>query len=270
MSEGFAMRQAGGLCLVEPVRICATGLVRAGFTTRAGGVSPAPRDSLDLGLRADADAALAAENFGRLYAAADLCGTPAILSQVHGDVLVEVDANTPPPGIRIRRETEADGMIVRASGRVLITHHADCVPVFLLAEDIRAAALVHSGWRGTAARIAYKAARRLADMGADPERMLAAVGPCICSKCFETDGDVPEAMLAALGEDARPHMYRRGDKWHVDLPALCTLMLTQAGLSAQNVAGTQLCTCCRDDLFFSHRRMGARRGTMAAYLELID
>ena len=122
--EGFVLKSVSGVSWLVPETMVRTGLVRAGFTTRLGGVSPAPRDSLDLGLRRGDDITLARENFHGLTAAAEISGELAILSQVHSGRVVSVTAEFPPGGISLSRPVEADGMIADAPGRVLMTHHA--------------------------------------------------------------------------------------------------------------------------------------------------
>ena len=269
MNEGFVKRELAGVCWFEPAAILAAGGVRAGFSSRLGGVSKENRASLDLGLRRNDDIDTARENFRRLFDAAEIAGKPAVLSQVHSDRSVYVTEQMPPRGLYLARETEADAMICDRPGTVLVTHHADCTPVFLYDPKARVIALVHAGWRGASACIAGKCAERMIrDHGCDPDRMLAAVGPCICGKCFETDADVPDAFLASMGKHADPFIRRTGEKWHVDLAGLSCAQLIMQGIPPEHIARTELCTCCRADLFYSHRRMGPDRGTMAAFIEL--
>ncbi|MBQ3095409.1 MAG: peptidoglycan editing factor PgeF [Clostridia bacterium] len=270
MTEGFIKREQAGVCWLEPAAILAAGGVRGGFSTRLGGVSKANRASLDLGLRRNDDVDTARENFRRLFGAAGIKGKPAVLSQVHSDRSVFVTEESPARGLSLMREMEADAMICDRPGTVLITHHADCAPVFLYDPEARVIALVHAGWRGAAVCIAAKCAERMiCDYGCHQERMLAAIGPCICGKCFETDGDVPDAFRASMGETADPFIRRMGEKWHVDIAGLSAVQLMMRGILPGHIARTELCTCCREDLFYSHRRMGADRGTMAAFFELI-
>ena len=133
----------------------------------------------------------------------------------------------------------------------------------------RAAGAVHAGWRGCAAGILEKAAEAMARAyGTRPEKLLAAVGPCIGPCCFETDGDVPEAMRAALGREAEPYLSRRGAKWHVDLAGLNRQWLLRAGLLPEHIDLCGLCTACRRDLFWSHRKLGEARGAQAALIAL--
>ena len=86
---------------------------------------------------------------------------------------------------------------------------------------------------------------------------------------FETDGDVPEAMRAsALGPEAGPYLERRGPKYHVDLAGLNRQWLLRAGVAPDRIDDCGLCTACRPDLYWSHRKMGLRRGEQAALIAL--
>ena len=123
---------------------------------------------------------------------------------------------------------------------------------------------------GCAAGIVEKTVREMVRLlGARPERILAALGPCIGKCCFETDSDVPEAMrTSALGAEAEPYLERRGEKWHVDLAGLNRQWLLRAGVAPDHIDVCGLCTACRPDLFWSHRKMGEARGVQAAVISL--
>ena len=128
---------------------------------------------------------------------------------------------------------------------------------------------IHAGWRGCAAGIVEKAVQAMAsEYGARPENILAAVGPCIGQCCFETDADVPEAMLAALGNDAESCLTRRGAKYHVDLEGLNRQWLLRSGVLPSHIDAAGICTACHTDLFWSYRKMGDARGAQAAIIAL--
>ena len=144
---------------------------------------------------------------------------------------------------------------------------ADC-GVILLHDPVRGAVgAVHAGWRGCAGGILARAVREMADrFGSRPGDLLAAIGPCIGPCCFETDGDVPSAMKTALGGDAEPYLSWQAPKWHVDLAGLNRQWLLRAGVPAEHIDVCGLCTACRPDLFWSHRKMGEARGVQAALI----
>jgi copper oxidase (laccase) domain-containing protein len=104
------------------------------------------------------------------------------------------------------------------------------------------------------------------DFGTDPADVEAAIGPCIGPCCFETDAEVPRAILAALGPEAEPLIRREGEKFFPDLKALNALWLGRMGVRRIDVSRD--CTRCRPDRFWSHRLTGTARGSMAAVILL--
>lgn len=244
------------------------GGIRHGFSTRLGGVSPAPWDSLNLrpGM-GDGQAALR-ENYRRFCACAGVDMNRLVLSkQVHETTVRLCTAADAGKGLDRERDYTADGLITGEKGLPLVVFSADCGVILLHDPVTGAVGGVHAGWRGCAGGILEKAVQSLRQsLGARPENLLAAVGPCIGQCCFETDGDVPEAMRAALGAEAEPFLERRGPKYHVDLAGLNRLWLLRAGLLPEHIDVSGLCTACRPDLFWSHRKMGEARGVHAAVI----
>ena len=112
----------------------------------------------------------------------------------------------------------------------------------------------------------YRKSRQEA-FGTEPGDLLTATGPSIGACCFETDDDVPDAMRRALGAAAEPYMVRRGEKWHIDLKGINALWLRQAGV--QHIDVCPDCTGCHPERWWSHRKMGDRRGAQAALIALI-
>lgn len=246
-----------------------------GFSTRRGGVSPAPWDTLDLGASRGDDPANVAENFRRFCAAV---GTdPAALvknQQVHGVRIRPVgrgDVMVSPgdPGV-----AEADGLVTDEPGTCLTIFSGDCIPVLLYDPVRRCAAAVHAGWRGTAAGAALQAVRAMEEgYGCRPGDVLAAIGPGIGPCCFETHDDVPDGLRAGLGEDAEPFIRPipgRPGKSSVDLKGANARWLVRAGLSPDKIALCPACTACDRGDFWSHRVQGDRRGSMAAVIQLLE
>ncbi len=238
-----------------------------GFSTRVGGVSPPPWDSLNLGASCGDQPERVAENFRRFCGAVGTDADALVKNhQVHGDLVRPVTRADVLPSPGAPGTVEADGLITRTPGLCLTVFSADCIPVLLCDPRKKVAAAVHAGWRGCAAGIVEKTVREMVRLlGARPERILAAVGPCIGKCCFETDGDVPEAMRAsALGPEAEPYITRRGPKWHVDLKGVNARWLEKAGVRQIDVSPD--CTACHPELYWSHRRMGQARGAQIAMI----
>ena len=228
----------------------------AAFTTRLGGVSEPPFDSLNLGILTDDDQAAVRENRRRLAAALGIDpGQVPIGLQVHGAEIIRHQRPQSPspfatPGSPL---PEADGHVITAPGLTPLVFVADCLPIALLGP--RGLALLHCGWRPLAAGIVAKGAVMV---GATE----AAIGPGIGRCCYEV-GDEVLAAFEELGEGV-------ADGRRLDLAEVARRLLAAAGVEKVESAG--LCTSCESELFFSHRRDGGRTGRQAglAWLNPIE
>lgn len=257
----WTMMDAGALQYLSAQNIDAP----HGFTTRLGGVSPKPYDSLNLSMHRGDTEENVAENFRRLAENVGFDLQNLVLShQTHSDMIRAVTAEDA-QGLDHHNYPECDGLITNTPGVALWVFTADCTPILLHDPVTGAVGAVHAGWRGTAARIAKKAVQAMTrEFDCKPENIRAAIGPNIGPCCFQTDGDVPQAMLEAVGERAESHIRSQDGKYYVNLKAINRLILQDAGV--QNIAISQACTMCRPDLFWSHRRTGKERGSQGAVI----
>lgn len=241
------------------------------FSTRQGGVSTSPWDTLNLGLDLGDDPAAVQENHRRFFQAAGADVSRAVLSkQVHETTVRLCTSADAGKGLFLDRDYTADALITNEPDLPLTVFSADCSVILLHDPVHKAIGAVHAGWRGCAAGILEKTVRSMAEwFGSRPEDLLAAIGPCIGQCCFETDHDVADAMIAALGEEAAaPYLERRGVKWQVDLAGLNRRWLLRAGLSPEQIDVCGLCTACHPEWFWSHRKMGSARGLQVAMISL--
>jgi len=234
------------------------------FSTRRGGVSPAPFDSLNLGIARDASLKDSPANIEANYqrlAGAIGCGEHrrAWVSQVHGREIFEIRA-----GDGFESGPCADGMITDDPGRILSIKYADCVPILLASGDGRVVAAVHAGWRGLVAGILMEAVRRLAVVsGGGASEFVAAVGPCISKEKFEVGPEVLTAFARIFDAGATTEHTAKG---YVDLQKATVHQLLGEGLQADRIDTTDLCTYQNSEHFYSHRRDGAATGRMAALI----
>ena len=237
-----------------------------GFTTRLGGVSQGYLSSLNLGMHRGDSPENVAENYRRLAAAIGFSPEKLVLAnQTHSDVVRVVTEDDCLGSLSHRDYPECDGLVTNTSGIALMVFSADCTPILLHDPVTGAVGAVHAGWRGTASGIVKKAvAAMVSAFGCKPENISAAIGPNIGMCCFETDADVPEAMVSALGEDAKPFMIARGSKFHVDLKQMNALWLRRSGVT--NIEISTHCTACNPDLFWSHRVTKGERGSQGAVI----
>lgn len=232
--------------------------VGALMTTRAGGVSAPPFDSLNLGERVGDDPAAVAANRARFAAA--IGGVPVWLQQVHGTRVVRVTSAEARAGVPI----EADASVTTERGVACVVQVADCMPVLLAAPGGRAVAAAHAGWRGLAGGVVEAALASLCEQGGcAPAEVVVWLGPCIGPRAFEVGADV----LEAFGPGAAPrfvpgHPGPDGrSRWRADLPGLARDRLAAAGV--RQVSGGTWCTVEDSARFFSFRRDG-RTGRLAA------
>jgi purine-nucleoside/S-methyl-5'-thioadenosine phosphorylase / adenosine deaminase len=233
---------------------------RAVFTTRCGGVSSGPFESLNLGLRTDDERANVIANRERVAA---LVGIPrerfAQGRQVH-ETTVRRWKEPPDPTVE---PAPADGQATSAPGVAAVVLVADCLPIALATPD--AVAMLHGGWRGLAAGIVGEGVRALRELGGDAP-VAAAIGPGAGPCCYEV-GEEVHAAFADHGAGMRtgaspPRRIRAAPPRALDLKLIARRELERAGV--EEVHDTGICTMCADPgLFFSHRRDGGVTGRQA-------
>lgn len=233
--------------------------VRALMTTRVGGVSVAPYDSLNPASHVGDDPAAVAGN--RALLRRHLPAEPLWLNQVHGDRVAEVGVDA--------EGGEADASLARAPGRVCAVMTADCLPVLFCDRAGSVVAAAHAGWRGLVGGVLE---RTVEAMAVPPGEILAWLGAAIGPERFEVGEEVRAAFVAddPLAAIAfRPALPGTLDeapkKWLADIYTLARLRLARVGVTA--VYGGGLCTVSDPARFFSYRRDG-RTGRMASLVWL--
>lgn len=247
--------------------------VRHGFSTRLGGVSEGIFASMNLSFGREDDEAAVRENFRRICAAMGVQPENVVISaQTHTVNVYNVTAADRGRGITgPKGYTDVDGMITDEPDVVLCTQYADCVPLFFVDPRRRVVATSHAGWRGTAGGMAQVTVERMvSDYGCCREDILAGIGPSIGHCCFEVDTPVYEAFTKVPVFDDGCFTAHAGDKFHIDLWEVNRRFLLAAGVKAENITVTDLCTRCHPDTLWSHRATGGRRGSAAAFIALTE
>ena len=196
--------------------------LRAVQTTRGGGVSQGPWDSLNLALHTGDAPETVQENRERLARALGLARIPTWPRQVHGAVVVEARSTID--------AVEADAVVGRGPGEVCSVQTADCLPVLFCSHDGVVVAAAHAGWRGLAAGVLEATLRTMAR---PPTEVMAWLGPAIGPAAFRVGA---------------------GDRWFADIYRLARLRLERAGVA--DIHGGGRCTFHESDRFFSYRRDG--------------
>lgn len=227
--------------------------VRACSTTRFGGVSAAPWDSLNLGTHVGDAEAQVIQNRQRLVDQLALTSMPQWLDQIHGQDVVRLPTTDSLP--------RADAAITRESGVVCAVMTADCLPVLFCSKDGSEIAAAHAGWRGLCNGVLEQT---LSQFHCAPGEVLAWLGPAIGPQAFEVGPEVRSAFMAhnvEADEAFRP----AGNKYFADIGLLARQRLQAAGV--HSISGSSHCTFHESDDFFSFRRDGIT-GRMATLIWL--
>ena len=173
-------------------------------------------------------------------------GNLATLKQIHSTACVAAEGRCGVLG-------QGDALIENASGAVVAVRTADCIPILLVDERLRAVAAVHAGWRGTVAGIAARAVESMrARFGTSPGDLHAAIGPGIGACCYEVGPEV----AAQFGGQGRAH---------IDLAGENRRRLEEAGVTRGRIYASNLCTRCLAEDFHSFRRDGEAAGRQYSF-----
>ena len=249
-----------------------TGIVEHCFTTRIGGVSKGIYESLNLSFtRGDEDAAVR-ENFRRLAGAMKTDVSKFVFTdQTHTTNVRRVTAEDAGKGIVKERDyTDIDGLITNEPGLVLSTFYADCVPLYFVDPVHRAIGMSHSGWKGTVGKMGAATITAMKrEFGTETKDLVCAIGPSICQDCYEVSEDVADAFKEAFpGHADEILLDKKNGKYQLDLWRANEIVLTEAGVLKEKIAVTNICTCCKPDLLFSHRASHGKRGNLGAFIYL--
>ncbi len=241
------------------------------ITTRAGGISPAPFDSLNLGLNTEDTPENILRNH-QMVSGALAFNLQSLVStkQVHGSRCLNVTGSPSPadPGSVTYTHEGYDALITDRPGIVLTIRVADCVPILLYDPEAKVVAVVHAGWKGTLVGIAGIAVGQMCRaFGAQEARIRAGIGPSIGPCCFEVGSEVAELFHQAFTGSTN-YMTRRAGSTYLDLKQANHAQLVGSGLVPQHIETGDFCTACRSDVFFSHRREQGKTGRFALFAGL--
>lgn len=269
---GFTLQQRETGLWVGAFSLFPKEMVAHGISTRFGGVSEAPFDSLNLALHVGDVPAAVVENRRRFcrglgLLAEHLCAA----EQVHGVRIVRVTGKDAGRGWCDYGDAvpKADALMTDVPGVPMLLCYADCTPVLILDPVRHAAAAVHAGWRGTVQGIAAKTVQAMHEaFGTEPRDCLAAIGPAIGGECYEVGQEIAEQFQQAYSVDAAQFLHDRKGRVYLDLEKANRLQLEEAGLSRNHIDMANACTVCNSPLFFSYRADKGHTGRIGAVIAL--
>ncbi|WP_024554301.1 purine nucleoside phosphorylase YfiH [Franconibacter helveticus 513] len=229
--------------------------VAACSSTRVGGVSVAPWNSLNLGAHCGDDLAHVEENRNRVYAAANFPSKPVWLEQVHGKTVLKLTGEP-------YASKRADASYSNTASAVCAVMTADCLPVLFCNKSGTEVAAAHAGWRGLCEGVLEETVACFQD---EPQNIMAWLGPAIGPQAFEVGPEVREAFME---KDAQAESAFRpvAGKYMADIYQLARQRLANVGV--QHVYGGDRCTFTEEHDFFSYRR-DRTTGRMASFIWLI-
>lgn len=260
------------------------------FTTRVGGVSVGDCSTLNFSFTRGDNPESVLENYRRVgvYFGEECSGfvTTDQTHTVNIRVVTKADAGK---GITVPRDySDIDGLITKEKGLILSCFTADCVPLYFVDTVKQVIGVAHSGWRGTVAGMGECMVKHMQkEFGCEPGDIVAAIGPSICQGCYEISEEVAERFREGFWaenyvQEFCEEAYKAGlhptgillakgraeGKYQLDLWLANYVVLRRAGILAENIDMTDICTNCNPAYLFSHRATGGKRGNLAAFLML--
>ena len=239
------------------------------FTTKKGGVSTGECATLNLGFNRGDLKENVLTNYQRVAELLEVPLESMVLSkQVHETNIVEVTYNDKGNGIVTPNKWESvDGFYTNQPGITLVTHYADCVPLFFYAPRYGMIGMAHSGWRGTVDQIGAKMIQIWGEKHhIPPAEIEVGIGPSIGPCCFEVHADVADAFLMNFKNPSFVVESHKKGKYNINLWECNRQSLIAQGVLEENIMMAEICTCCESDTFFSHRKTEGKRGTLGAFM----
>ncbi|WP_051314737.1 peptidoglycan editing factor PgeF [Alteribacter aurantiacus] len=243
----------------------------AGFSTKHGGESIGPYESLNLGLHTEDDPRTVVKNREKLAKAAGFQLNEMVVGeQIHSNQIKEITASDRGAG-STTLETAikgTDGFFTKDKGVLLVSMYADCVPLYFFAPKEGLVGLAHAGWKGTVGNIAGGMLKAFKEAGAHPKDVYTAIGPSISMPCYEVDERVVK-QVNRLPLNAKDSVKKtRKDHYLINLKAINRDLLLAEGVQENRVFVSTHCTYEQSDLFYSHRRDNGKTGRMMSFIGL--
>lgn len=251
--------------------LASVGTVQHAFSTRIGGCSSGNYTSLNMAFHNGDQVENVLENRRRYFKQFEFdyrCLVSGI--QVHGAEIAEFGRENSGEGATPgTAKKNCDALVTSEPGICLTAYAADCMLIYYSALDQAVVALAHAGWRGTLDRIGSKVVRYLVDQyNVDPEQLLVALSPAICSKCYQVDQTVAGQFISAGWDDPTCIKKAKRDFCYLDLSMINASDILKTGVKKENLALNYWCTACNDHLFYSYRRDKGKTGRMIGFISI--
>ncbi|MFA5536937.1 MAG: peptidoglycan editing factor PgeF [Bacillota bacterium] len=268
----FQRKESNGLVYFTIPCFNETNQLIHGFTSRIGGVSSQPYESLNLGFTVGDSPSAVLQNRRQI---AKTLGFPledlVAAKQVHRDKIAIVTYKDKGKGALKYEDAieDTDALITIEKNLPLSTYYADCVPIFILDTATPAIGLAHAGWKGTALKIGAKTVIKMGMVfGTEKKNLKVAIGPGIGPCCYQVDDRIRTAFLKEFLAAIKYFRNSTPGHWQLNLWEANRDSLMEVGLSEGQIINSKICTACNTELFFSHRKEQGLTGRMAALMML--
>lgn len=242
------------------------GNVKHGFSLRCGGVSSGDFESMNVGLRRGDDPFDALENIRLCLDMLDMDKRSLTMTyQTHTANVRFLTKDDIGKGFIREWGEGVDGIITDMLNVPVMCYSADCVPTLLYERKAGLIGAVHGGWRGTGENIILNAVNLMCAHGGTKEEITAFIGPAIGMCCYEVSEDVGALFAPEYGEFVKR---KDNGKYMIDLKKITKAQLLNAGVLPENIENSDICTSCRNDMFFSHRRQRGRCGLLGGFIQM--
>lgn len=269
-SKTMTLNENKGVPYLTYNRLSDIDFIRHAFSTKHGGVSTDEWTSMNFAFSRGDNPENVLENYKIFSDAVGFDYNSLVTSsQDHHTYVRPVTKNE--CGIGIWREKDmlsVDALITNEPNVTLVTHYADCTPLFFVDTVGKAIGLAHAGWRGTVGKIGEEVIKKMTALyGTNPSNVVVAIGPAISKCCYEVDKDCAENFYNLKDLDNSKFIFPKEDgKYMIDLLETNRQIVMRAGVKKENIVLSDLCTKCNSDLLWSHRATNGHRGTMCAFM----
>ena len=269
-SKTMTLNENKGVPYLTYNRLSDIDFIRHAFSTKHGGVSKGEWTSMNFAFSRGDNPENVIENYKIFSDAVGFDYNSLVTSsQDHHTYVRPVTKNE--CGIGIWKEKDmmsVDALITNEPNVTLVTHYADCTPLFFVDTVGKAIGLAHAGWRGTVGKIGEEVIKKMTALyGTNPSNVVVAIGPAISKCCYEVDKDCAENFYDLKDLDNSKFIFPKNDgKYMIDLLETNRQIVVKAGVREENIVLSDLCTKCNSDLLWSHRATNGHRGTMCAFM----
>jgi len=264
------LNKKGDLCFVSFPKLLETGAVKCGFTTKIGGVSTGYFSTMNMSFNRGDEESAVRKNYEIICNALNIDTENLVFSkQTHTNNVLTVTKQDRGTGYTKPSFSDIDGLVTNERDVALVTQFADCTPLLFCDPVKKVIASSHSGWKGTVKRIGKVTVEKMVrEFGCNPKDIVVAIGPAIEKCCYEVDDVVYNEFLQNGFDTNKYFQVKENGKYMLDLKGACKDTLIESGVSEENIDVCDICTLCNKDIMFSHRATGAKRGNMAAIIQL--